>query len=183
MTLFKVKLVGAVVLAAAVVGSGAGVRWESDAAAGPTPPARPSEEPTVEELKRENERLRREVADLRKRLGEAEARTRLPGDDPPTDAEVLRAMPRTARAVPYVYQEFRDDITIVKTKILDRLDPPREYPKIGTARLRVQHWECAVYYTETVETAWPFPTQVKKPRVQVIYIDKNSLVPEPGGAK
>jgi len=180
MTLFKVKLVGAAVLAAAVVGSGAGVRWQSDAAAGPTPApaARPSGEPTVEELKRENERLRREVADLKKRLGDAEERlARLPADDPPTDAEVLRALPKAGAG------ETRDDITIVKTKVLDRLDPPREYPRIGKARLRVRHWECAVYYTETVEAAWPVPTLVRKPRVQVVYIDKDSLVLVSGGAE
>ena len=54
------------------------------------------------------------------------------------------------------------------------------FPNIGTARLRTQHWECTVYYCETTEANG---RRVTKPRVQVVYIDKDSLVPVPGGAK
>ncbi len=40
-------------------------------------------------------------------------------EDPPSDQEVLRAMPRVPRGVPYVYETFRDDIVIVKNRLVD----------------------------------------------------------------
>ena len=52
-------------------------------------------------------------------------------EDPPSDQEVLRAMPRVARGVPYVYEEFRDDIVIVKNRLVDKIDPPRFFPLVG----------------------------------------------------
>ncbi len=46
-------------------------------------------------------------------------------EDAPSDAEVLRAMPRVPRGVPYIYETFRDDIVIVKNRVVDKIDPPR----------------------------------------------------------
>jgi hypothetical protein len=96
-------------------------------------------------------------------------------EDPPGDREVLRTMPRVARGVPYVYEEFRDDVQIIKNRLVDTIDPPRFFPLIGMAQLHHCHWECVVYYTETVRSSYPFPTFIKKRRVQVIYIDKDHL--------
>lgn len=96
-------------------------------------------------------------------------------EDPPSDQEVLRALPRVARGVPYIYEEFRDDITIVKNRLVDKIDPPRFFPLVGPAQLHHCHWECIVYYTETIQSDYPFPTYIKKPRVQVVYIDKDHL--------
>jgi hypothetical protein len=96
-------------------------------------------------------------------------------EDPPSDAEVLRAMPRVARGVPYIYEEFRDDIIIVKNRLVDKIDPPRFFPLIGPAQLHHCHWECVIYYTETIQSDYPFPQYTKKNRVQVIYIDKDHL--------
>ena len=96
-------------------------------------------------------------------------------EDPPSDQEVLRAMPRVPRGVPYIYETFRDDIVIVKNRLVDKIDPPRFFPLVGPAQLHHCHWECVVYYTELVQSDYPFPTYVKKQRVQVIYIDKDHL--------
>jgi hypothetical protein len=96
-------------------------------------------------------------------------------EDPPSDGEVLRAMPRVARGVPYIYEEFRDDITIVKNRLVDKIDPPRFFPLVGPAQLHHCHWECVVYYQETIQSDYPFPTYIRKNRVQVIYIDKDHL--------
>jgi hypothetical protein len=93
--------------------------------------------------------------------------------DPPSEREVLRAMPRIARGVPYGYEEFRDDIRIIAEPIVDKIDPPRFFPLIGLAQLHHCHWKCTVYYTETVQSDWPFPTKIKKHRVEVVYIDKD----------
>lgn len=96
-------------------------------------------------------------------------------EDPPGDAEVLRAMPRVARGVPYIYEEFRDDIQIVTERLVDKIDPPRFYPLIGPAQLHHCHWKCTIYYTETIESGYPFPFRCKQPRVEVIYMDKDHL--------
>ena len=96
-------------------------------------------------------------------------------EDLPTDKEVLRAMPRVARGVPYIYEEFRDDIRIISERIVDRIDPPRFFPLVGLAQLHHCHWKCTIYYTETVQSDYPFPAKIKKRRIQVIYIDKDHL--------
>jgi hypothetical protein len=54
-------------------------------------------------------------------------------EDPPDDAQVLRALDPVARGVYYIYEEFRDDIQIVTERIVDRIDPVRTYPLIGDA--------------------------------------------------
>jgi len=96
-------------------------------------------------------------------------------EDAPSDAEVLRAMPRVPRGVPYIYETFRDNIVIVKNRLVDKIDPPRFFPLVGPAQLHHCHWECVIYYDELVQSDYPFPVYVKKPRVQVIYIDKDHL--------
>ncbi len=96
-------------------------------------------------------------------------------EDPPSDQEVLRAMPRVARGIPYVYEQFRDDVVIVKNRLVDKIDPPRFFPLVGPAQLHHCHWECVIYYVETVQSDYPFPSYTKRPRVQVLYIDKDHL--------
>ncbi len=96
-------------------------------------------------------------------------------EDAPGDAEVLRAMPPVPRGVPYVYETFRDDIVIVKNRLVDKIDPPRFFPLVGPAQLHHCHWECVIYYNELVQSDYPFPVYVRKARVQVIYIDKDHL--------
>ena len=96
-------------------------------------------------------------------------------EDPPDKAEILRAMPRVARGVPYLYEEHRDDIEVTVEKIVDVIDPPRFFPLIGPAQLHHCHWKCTVYYNETMSSSYPFPFQVKRRRVEVVYIDKDHL--------
>ena len=40
--------------------------------------------------------------------------------NPPSDREVLRAMPRVPRDVPFVFAVLRNDITIVKNRLASR---------------------------------------------------------------
>jgi len=79
----------------------------------------------------------------------------------PSDAEILRALPRRTAVV-------RDDVQIVKEKVVDKVDAPRFFPLVGVAQLRHVHWKCTAYFTETVGGA-------AKPRVEVVYIDKDQL--------
>ena len=96
-------------------------------------------------------------------------------EDPPDKAEILRTMPRVTRGVPYIYEEFRDDIEITVEKLVDHVDPPRFYPLIGPAQLHHCHWKCTVFFTETIEYSYPFPFRAKRRRAEVVYIDKDHL--------
>jgi hypothetical protein len=96
-------------------------------------------------------------------------------EDPPDEARINRTMPTILRGVPYVAEQFRDDLQFVSERMVDKIDPPRFFPLIGPAQLHHCHWKCTVYYNETIESGYPFPFQVKKPRVQVLYIDLDHL--------
>jgi hypothetical protein len=96
-------------------------------------------------------------------------------ENAPDGPAILRALPRVARGVPFVYDEYRDDITFAMEKLVDRIDPPRFYPLIGSAQLHHCHWKCTVYYTETIEAAYPFPWRCARPRVAVVYMDRDHL--------
>jgi hypothetical protein len=96
-------------------------------------------------------------------------------EDPPSEQEILRAMPRVTRGVPFVYEEFRDDIQIVTERLVDKIDPPRFYPLVGPAQLHHCHWKCTIYYRGTEQSSYPFPVKIVKNKVQVVYIDKDHL--------
>lgn len=96
-------------------------------------------------------------------------------EDEPDDAQVLRAASRITRGIPFIYQESRDDIQIVKERIADHIDPPRFYPLVGYAQQHHCKWKCTIYYTETIEAVYPIPLRLVQPRVEVVYIDKNHL--------
>ncbi|HEY7426153.1 MAG TPA: hypothetical protein VH682_18120 [Gemmataceae bacterium] len=96
-------------------------------------------------------------------------------EDPPDEARILRAMPPVKRGIPYICEEFRDNIQIVTERIVDKIDPPRFFPLIGPAQLHHCHWKCTIYYVETIESGYPFPFRCVTPRVQVVYIDLDHL--------
>jgi hypothetical protein len=96
-------------------------------------------------------------------------------EDPPDTAMVLRAMPHVTRGIPYFYEEFRDEISMVPERLVDKIDPPRFFPLVGMAQLHHCHWKCTVYYMETIESGYPFPFQRKRQRQEVVYIDKDHL--------
>jgi hypothetical protein len=100
--------------------------------------------------------------------------------DPPDMAQIVRALPKVRRGMPYVIEEFRDDIQVVTELMVDRIDPARFFPLIGPAQLHHCHWKCTVFYNETIESGYPFPFQCKKRAVQVEYIDKDHLHLCPG---
>ncbi|HVK09684.1 MAG TPA: hypothetical protein VM597_12995 [Gemmataceae bacterium] len=96
-------------------------------------------------------------------------------EDPPTEREVLRTLPKLRRGVPFIIEEFRDDVRIFSERIVDKIDPPRFFPLVGWAQLHHCHWKCTVYWTETIQSDYPFPQKYKKRRVEVLYIDKDHL--------
>jgi hypothetical protein len=96
-------------------------------------------------------------------------------EDPPDRQTIMRAMPQVVRGVPYVYEEFREDYDFTVERLVDRIDPPRFYPLVGPAQLHHCHYKCTVYYTETLESAWPLPFKCVRRRSEVVYIDRDHL--------
>lgn len=95
-----------------------------------------------------------------------------PQCDPPTDAEVLEVFhARRAKGDDPVH----DDITIVKNLVADKIEAPRAYPVMGTAQLHHCRWECGVYYNDLKQSSSPYPTAVRKPKVEVIVLDTDCL--------
>ena len=97
--------------------------------------------------------------------------------DPPSDDEVIRAMERARNfegGLPLLHEKQWNNVSIVKTKIADYVDPPRFYPLIGPAQLHHAHYKCTIYFTETTRVGWPVPhTKRDEETIEVIYIDHN----------
>ncbi len=169
MGLINAKCIAAAVLAVITISSGAVFLHRPTASATPAPAVLAPVEPTIDELKRENQRLRQEVASLKKRLADFEGQPLLPAEAP-TEREVLRALRKEGKA------QF-SEIKIVTEKILDQLGPVRVYPLVGIGQVRSQHWKCTVYYLESdAKEAKNADGSEKTRRVQVVYIDKNTFV-------
>ncbi|MCH2182332.1 MAG: hypothetical protein MK108_10035 [Mariniblastus sp.] len=97
--------------------------------------------------------------------------------DPPSDDEVWWAFER-ARSVqggiPFLFETQRNDVTIIKEKIADYIDPPRVVPLIGPAQLHHAHYKCTIYFNERRVIGWPFPhTLINEDAVEVVYVDHN----------
>ncbi len=97
--------------------------------------------------------------------------------DPPSDDEVMRAL-EDARPVeggfPLLHEIQRNNVSIVKHKIADYVDPPRVVPLIGPTQLHHAHYKCTIYFEEVTRVGWPVPyTTVDEDAQEVIYIDHN----------
>ena len=97
--------------------------------------------------------------------------------DPPSDDEVWRALERARPVqggIPFLNETQRNNVTIIKEKIADYVDPPRVVPLIGPAQLHHAHYKCTIYFTEKKIVSWPIPhTLEDEDAVEVIYIDHN----------
>jgi hypothetical protein len=92
--------------------------------------------------------------------------------DEPTDQEVLKALSPKANGEPCA---ARDEIKIVRERLVDKVEPPRFFPLAGRAQLHRVHWKCTVCFNEIVQSQYPFPMTTANKRVQVVYIDKDHL--------
>ncbi|MBX9623009.1 MAG: hypothetical protein K2X82_04265 [Gemmataceae bacterium] len=103
-----------------------------------------------------------------------------PGD-PPADAVLVRHLPPKLPSVPSVFEVSRDEVAVVKNKLVDEVDPPRLFPRHGLVRLHRIRWECVVHYRETVTVAVPtpvwgvLPVRMSKARTETIYYDADRL--------
>jgi hypothetical protein len=96
-------------------------------------------------------------------------------EDPPYEEEMIRALPKVARGIPYIYQEFRDNYTFVVEKLVDQIDPPTFIPLVGPAQLHHCHYKCTIYYTQRIRSDYPFPFTVVNDKREEVLIDKDHL--------
>ena len=59
--------------------------------------------------------------------------------------------------IPLLWERQRNNVRIVKDKIVDRIDPPRVYPLLGPAQLHHVNYKCTVYFVEVTRVGWPLP--------------------------
>jgi hypothetical protein len=91
---------------------------------------------------------------------------------PPSEREILRAISGASQKGD---EKSIDDVKISCERVLDKVEPPRSYPLVGTCALHHCRWKCTVYFTETPVNDVPVPAKTKKRRVQVVYIDRDHL--------
>jgi len=97
--------------------------------------------------------------------------------DPPSDDEVWWAFERARPVqggIPFLHEVQRNNVTMVKERIADYIDPPRVIPLIGPCQLHHVHYKCTIYFSERKIIGWPFPhTLIDEDSAEVVYIDHN----------
>ncbi len=107
-----------------------------------------------------------------------------PECEAPSDSQVLRALRPLTPAIPGVYEEYRDEVQIVKEPITNQVDPPRFFPLVGPAQLHHVHWKCTVSYALKIKApSFPFPLTARSRCVDVVYLDTDHLHQCAPGAK
>lgn len=97
--------------------------------------------------------------------------------DPPSQDEVMRAMPdETGGGLAFLAETTRNNVRIVVEPIVDRIDECRFYPLAGPARLHHCHYKCTVYYDKTLRSNWPVPFFHEDESIEVVYIDHDYLI-------
>jgi hypothetical protein len=95
--------------------------------------------------------------------------------DPPSENEVWEKVPRFINGCPPFYETQRNNARFVIEKIGEKVDPCKIYPLAGPCQLVHCHYKCSVYFDETYTGDYPIPFTHRKPRVEVVYIDKDHL--------
>ena len=99
--------------------------------------------------------------------------------DPPSDDEVMCALEKAQPVqggVPQLWERNRNKVRIVKEKIADYVDPPRQYPLVGPAQQHHAHYKCTIYYEDVRRIGWPVPHTLRDEDArEVIYVDHNHL--------
>jgi hypothetical protein len=95
----------------------------------------------------------------------------LNAEEPPTEAQIIRALPPVAR-IPHFYEESRDNIIVTKN-LLKR--STISVPLFEGVTVVKEHWECTVYFERLIASDYPVPLRLQKPAVVVVYVDELKL--------
>jgi hypothetical protein len=94
--------------------------------------------------------------------------------DPPSDAQVLRALRWGTWGIPSLVEVYRNDITIVKNHLATRTVHLPVFGGVSVA-LRTESWECVAYYDRVIQSAVPVPFLVRSPSASVVYLGTAEL--------
>ncbi|MEM7317100.1 MAG: hypothetical protein AAF497_28535, partial [Planctomycetota bacterium] len=94
--------------------------------------------------------------------------------DPPSDQEIMRVVESQKTTEELIQGDSKPrSVRIVKEKIADYVDPPREYPLVGSAQLHHAHYKCTVYFDEGND---PTRHATDEDLTQVVYVDATHLI-------
>jgi hypothetical protein len=96
-------------------------------------------------------------------------------EDPPSEEEIVRLLPRVRRGIPFIIEEFRDDFDFDIQKVVDSIDPCTYFPLVGPAQLHHCHFVVTVRWKERLKSDQPFPFWVENERTEVLQMDKDHL--------
>ena len=96
-------------------------------------------------------------------------------EDPPSEEEIIRGLPRVKRGIPFIAEEFRDDFEFDVQKVVDSIDPCTYFPLVGPAQLHHCHYVVTVRWKERIKSDQPFPFWVENDRTEVLQMDKDHL--------
>jgi hypothetical protein len=96
-------------------------------------------------------------------------------EDPPSEEEIVRALPKVKRGIPFIVEEFRDDFEFDIQKVVDTIDPCTYFPLVGPAQLHHCHYVVTVRWKERKKSDQPFPYWVENERTEVLQMDKDHL--------
>ncbi len=97
--------------------------------------------------------------------------------DPPSDDEVIRALPdQVGGGIMFLSETYRNNVRIVVELIVDRIDECRFYPMVGPAKLHHCHYKCTIYYEKVIQSTWPIPFTHSDQTQEVVYIDHDHLI-------
>jgi len=95
--------------------------------------------------------------------------------DPPSEYEVFEKIPKFRNGSPPFYETQRNNVRFLIEKIGEKVDPVKIFPLAGPCNLVHCHYKCTVYFDELYWSDYPIPFNHRKPRVEVVYIDKDHL--------
>lgn len=98
--------------------------------------------------------------------------------DPPSDDEVMRALPdKSSGGLYFIAETARNNVRIVTELIVDRVDDEcRFIPLAGPARVHHCHYKCTVYFDKVIRSDWPVPFTHTDQTQEVVYIDHDHLI-------
>jgi hypothetical protein len=96
-------------------------------------------------------------------------------EDPPSEEEIVRALPKVKRGIPFITEEFRDDFEFDIQKVVDSIDPCTYFPLVGPAQLHHCHYVVTVRWKERKKSDQPWAYWVENERTEVLQMDKDHL--------
>jgi hypothetical protein len=90
-------------------------------------------------------------------------------DEPPDEAVILKELPPLPRRLPFC-DVCRDDVQVV-TELIG-YEPRHAAGGFRCEPGRCLVWKCTVFYTETVQSRFPFPFCCSRPRSEVVYVEQ-----------